>query len=74
VAWTIVFLAAEMMDATPCGLIYPDLLWFACQSQETLYYSVAAPFFVFYLLFDVVIYPMRDFLHPNPTAVSPYCR
>lgn len=37
-------------------------------SKDALYYSLVAPFFLFYLAFDVFIYPNRDRLHP---AVAP---
>lgn len=37
-------------------------------SKDALYYCLVAPFFLFYLAFDVFIYPNRDRLHP---AVSP---
>jgi len=34
-------------------------------SKVQLFHVTAIPFFVFYILFDVVIYPLRDVLHPK---------
>jgi len=34
-------------------------------SKKQLFYVTAAPFFIFYILFDLVIYPMKDVLHPS---------
>lgn len=39
-------------------------------SKDALYYALVAPFFIFYLLFDLVIYPRRHQLHPAATATS----
>lgn len=39
-------------------------------SKDALYYALVAPFFLFYLLFDLVIYPRRHQLHPTATATS----
>lgn len=35
-------------------------------SKPQLFYGTAAPFFLFYLLFDLAIYPLRGKLHPAP--------
>ncbi|CAM9930874.1 unnamed protein product [Ectocarpus sp. 13 AM-2016] len=39
-------------------------------SKRALFYATALPFFVFYLFFKLVMYPMRDSLHPSDTAVE----
>lgn len=39
------------------------------RGQETLYYCTALPFFLFYLLFDLVLYPFKDHLHPDPNKM-----
>lgn len=39
-------------------------------SKDALYYALVAPFFIFYLLFDLIIYPRRHQLHPAATATS----
>ena len=37
-------------------------------SKRALFYATALPFFGFYLMFKLVMYPMRDSLHPSPAA------
>lgn len=37
-------------------------------SKEKLFYVTITPFLIFFALFAVVIYPARDFLHPNNFA------
>ncbi|CAM9861271.1 unnamed protein product [Ectocarpus sp. 4 AP-2014] len=39
-------------------------------SKRALFYVTALPFFVFYLFFKLVMYPMRDSLHPSDAAVE----
>lgn len=34
-------------------------------SKRALFYATAMPFFAFYLFFKLVMYPMRDILHPS---------
>lgn len=34
-------------------------------SKRALFYTTAVPFFAFYLFFKLVMYPMRDVLHPS---------
>lgn len=40
-------------------------------SKDALYYALVAPFFLFYLVFDVFIYPNRHRLHPAASAAPP---
>lgn len=40
-------------------------------SKDALYYALVAPFFLFYLVFDVFIYPNRDWLHPAVSTAPP---
>lgn len=37
-------------------------------SKEKLFYVTLFPFMIFFALFPTVIYPLRDFLHPNASA------
>lgn len=39
-------------------------------SKRALFYVAALPFFAFYLFFKLVMYPMRDSLHPSPQAAA----
>lgn len=39
-------------------------------SQERVFYYMITGFLVFYALFGFVLYPLRDYLHPNATADS----
>ncbi len=39
-------------------------------SKDALYYALVAPFFLFYLVFDLVIYPRRHQLHPAIPTTS----
>ncbi|CAM9670512.1 unnamed protein product [Laminaria digitata] len=39
-------------------------------SKRALFYATALPFFAFYLFFKLVMYPMRDSLHPSPATAA----
>ncbi|CAM9350401.1 unnamed protein product [Pylaiella littoralis] len=39
-------------------------------SKRALFYVTALPFFVFYLFFKLIMYPMRASLHPSEAAVA----
>eukprot|EP00536_Pseudo-nitzschia_multiseries_P008057 jgi/Psemu1/240837/estExt_Genewise1.C_1980037 len=39
-------------------------------SRKTLFYTTCVPFFVFFVLFDAVIYPNADRLHPSLASVE----
>lgn len=39
-------------------------------SKRALFYTTAMPFFAFYLFFKLVMYPMRDALHPSATSAA----
>lgn len=39
-------------------------------SKRALFYATAAPFFAFYLFFKLVMYPMRDVLHPSAESAA----
>lgn len=48
-------------------LIYSKLAnYFA---PQTLFYVILAPFFVFYMVFAFILYPMKDLLHPMSLVV-----
>ncbi len=54
----------------PCAIIF--MLIYAklsnILSKEKLFYTIIAPFIIFFALFATVLYPLRDYLHPNATA------
>lgn len=54
----------------PCAVIF--MLIYAklsnILSKEALFYSIITPFIVFFALFATVLYPLRDYLHPNEAA------
>ena len=39
-------------------------------SKRVLFYATALPFFAFYMFFKLVMYPMRDSLHPSPATAA----
>ncbi|CAM9281204.1 unnamed protein product, partial [Hapterophycus canaliculatus] len=41
-------------------------------SKRALFYATALPFFAFYLFFKLVMYPMRDSLHPSEATVGAF--
>ena len=43
-----------------------------CAGQDALYYCTATPFFLFYLLFDMVLYPLSAFRAMNKAAEAVY--
>ena len=44
------------------------------ESKTTLFYTTCIPFFIFFIIFDVVIYPNVDKLHPTLAAVQTFLR
>ena len=44
------------------------------ESKTTLFYTTCIPFFIFFIIFDVVIYPNVDKLHPTLAAVQAFLR
>lgn len=39
-------------------------------SKRALFYATALPFFAFYLFFKLVMYPMRESLHPSEATIG----
>lgn len=39
-------------------------------SKKTLFFTTCIPFFLFFLVFDMVIYPNADYLHPSLASVE----
>ncbi|MGZ3634100.1 MAG: Npt1/Npt2 family nucleotide transporter, partial [Parachlamydiaceae bacterium] len=60
----------KMYGVVPCALIF--MLIYAklsnTLSKENLFYTVITPFIAFFGLFATVLYPLRDYLHPNEAA------
>jgi len=44
------------------------------ESKTTLFYTTCIPFFIFFIIFDVVIYPNVDKLHPTLAVVQAFLR
>src|ERR1700733_5610161 len=54
----------------PCAIIF--MIIYAklsnMLSKTALFYTIVTPFLIFFALFAVVLYPLRDSLHPNQLA------
>lgn len=60
----------KVYGVVPCAIIF--MLIYAklsnILSKERLFYTVITPFIAFFGLFALVLYPLRDYLHPNAFA------
>lgn len=60
----------KVWGVLPCAIIF--MLIYAKLSnklsKQALFYTSLAPFIIFFALFATILYPARDFLHPNALA------
>ena len=63
----------KIYGVLPCATLfiaYYSKLSNMIQNKQSLFYITCIPFFLFFILFDIVLYPNRHILHPSIDLVQ----